>query len=364
MNPALAVLQTAAADKALGLDMQSDVLWVGGVGGMEADLVRRAGVPYDEIPAAGVHGVGIRSLPGNLWRLARGLSRSRRILGRFQPDVVFFTGGYLAVPMAIASRLPGVKRPRSLLYIPDIEPGLALKTLVRFSDHAAITAAETRSFLPASLPSTITGYPTRPELKPWNRDEAYLALQLDPSLPVLLVMGGSKGARGINRALLNILPDLLAEMQIVHMTGQLDWPEVQQAAATLPAELSQRYRPFPYLQKELGAAMTVASLALTRAGASTLGELPLFGLPTILVPYPYAWRYQHVNADYLVKHGAAILMEEADLPASLKAKVQDLIQDAEQLARMQAAMYSLASPQAAAQIAEILQKMAEGRANG
>ena len=89
---------------------------------MEADLVKRAGIPYEEISAAGVHGVGLGALPGNLLQLSQGYLQAGRILRRFQPDVLFFTGGYVAVPMAFAGR----SRP-SLLYVPDIEPGLALK---------------------------------------------------------------------------------------------------------------------------------------------------------------------------------------------------------------------------------------------
>ncbi|MBM3152045.1 MAG: UDP-N-acetylglucosamine--N-acetylmuramyl-(pentapeptide) pyrophosphoryl-undecaprenol N-acetylglucosamine transferase, partial [Chloroflexi bacterium] len=114
--PALTVLQ-AVRDRA-------EVLWVGGEGGMEAALVRRAGVPFQSIPAGGVHGVGAAHLPGNLWRLLRGYFAARRILRVFNPHVIFYTGGYLAVPMAAAAwRYP------TLLYVPDIEPGLALKTI-------------------------------------------------------------------------------------------------------------------------------------------------------------------------------------------------------------------------------------------
>ncbi len=108
---------------------------------MEAELVKKAGLPYTAIPAAGVHGVGLRALPGNILRLARGVLASRRILKEFQPEVLLFTGGYLAVPMALAGRhIP------SLLYVPDIEPGLALKTLSRFASTIALTAEPSRTF--------------------------------------------------------------------------------------------------------------------------------------------------------------------------------------------------------------------------
>src|SRR5512136_1389396 len=97
---------------------------------MEADLIARTGLSYTAIPAAGVHGVGLHSLPGNLIQLARGIKASQAVLKDFNPDVLFFTGGYVAVPMALAAR----KR-ASVLYVPDIEPGMALKTLARFATH-------------------------------------------------------------------------------------------------------------------------------------------------------------------------------------------------------------------------------------
>ena len=113
------------------------MLWVGGAGGMEADLVKREGVRFEAIPAGQVHGVSLRALPGNLWQLGRGFLAARRILRKFRPDVLLFTGGYLAVPMAFAARL--LRQGKSLLFVPDIEPGWALKTLARFADQIALS---------------------------------------------------------------------------------------------------------------------------------------------------------------------------------------------------------------------------------
>jgi UDP-N-acetylglucosamine--N-acetylmuramyl-(pentapeptide) pyrophosphoryl-undecaprenol N-acetylglucosamine transferase len=332
-----------------------DPLWVGSVGGMEADLVKRAGVPFESITAAGVHGVSLRSLPGNLRQLSRGYFQARRTLNRFQPDALFFTGGYVAVPVALAGR-----RLPTLLYVPDIEPGLALKTLARFADHIALTAEGSRAFFPHRSPQTmtVTGYPTRANLQDWNVEEARRFLNLSSGLPTLLVFGGSSGARSINRAMLPVLPDLLTEMQVVHISGQLDWPEVERRRAALPPELFGRYRAFPYLH-EMGAALRVADLALSRAGASVLGEFPLFGLPALLVPYPYAWRYQKVNAQYLVDHGAALLLEDADLPERLLPAVRELMRDRQQLEKMHRSMDSLRRPHAARAIAGILTSLAQ-----
>lgn len=348
MYPALAVLQ-ALSDKA-------DILWVGGEGGMEARLVERAGVPFKAIPAAGVHGVGLRRLPGNLVRLGRGFLAARRILADFQPDVLFFTGGYVAVPMALAGwRLP------SLLYVPDIEPGLALNTLARFASRICITVEESARFFRRPSRLRLTGYPVRRELSGWTRQTGRQALGLSESEPVLLVTGGSKGARSINQAVLASLAGLLELTQVVHITGELDWPEVEAQTRSLSEAQLARYHVYPYLHEEMGAVLAAADLVLSRGGASALGEYPLFGLPAILVPYPHAWRYQKVNAAYLTGKGAAVTLEDGRLSETLLPTVRAILQTPERLETMRACMQRLAHPSAAAEIAEQLLALAETR---
>ena len=275
--PALAVLQTLQrleskpgpvsqpSEGAPGMveegPLRLEVLWIGGVGGMEAELVKRAGVLFEAIPAAGVHGVGLRALPGNLWKLFQGFLQARRLMQRFQPEVMLFTGGFVAVPVALAGRLGAgrVSRPGSLLFVPDIEPGLALKTLARFSSRIAVTVAESREYFRRHQDVVVTGYPTRPELQRMERSQARQSFGLAADMPTLLVLGGSKGARSINRAVLAALPALLDGMQVLHVSGQLDWSEVQAARAKLmestSSELMSRYQVFPYLHEEMGAAV-------------------------------------------------------------------------------------------------------------
>jgi UDP-N-acetylglucosamine--N-acetylmuramyl-(pentapeptide) pyrophosphoryl-undecaprenol N-acetylglucosamine transferase len=366
--PALSVLKTlmsANPERLPGEPSQTrqapadelHVLWVGGSGGMEEDLVKREGLRFETIPAAGVHGVSWSTLPGNLLQLARGFFSSRRILRKFHPDVLFFTGGYVAVPMALAARLSS--RTKSLLYVPDIEPGQALKMIARFSDCITLTVEESKAFFPKHSSRVVTGYPLRPGLDVWTSAEARIYFALEEQLPVLLVFGGSKGARSINQAVVAALPELLQDMQVIHITGKLDWQMIEEARAGLSSEQLNRYRPFTYLYDEIGAAMSLADLALSRAGASTLGELPAFGLPAILVPYPYAWRYQRVNASFLMKNGAAVQIEDAQLAEQIIPKVRGLIADKEQLERMSQAMHSLVKADAAVRIGTLLKELAE-----
>lgn len=321
----------------------------------------RLGIAFEAIPAAGVHGVGLSAVPGNLAQIYRGWRRAKAILRRFQPHALLFTGGYVGVPVALAAR--GYPM---MLYVPDIEPGLALKFLGRFSDRIVVTAEESRKYFPPGADVTVSGYPVRKELVLWDEEEAYRFFGLDRTLPTLLAFGGSKGARSINRALLRFLPYLLEEMQVIHLTGQLDWPEVQAFRESLPQrlahpKLAQRYCAFPYLHEEMGAALTVAEVALSRAGASVLGEFPRFGLPAILVPYPYAWRYQQVNAEYLHKHGAAVILPDNELEDRLLQVVRELFYDETRRKAMRAAMRSLDRPQAASTIWRLLENLVEER---
>ncbi len=332
------------------------MLWVGGEGGIEADLVRRAGIPFEAIPAAGVHGVGVRALPGSLLRLARGIPAARRVIARFHPDVLFFTGGYVGVPVAVAGqRLP------QAVFVPDIEPALALRLISRFADVVTVSTEESRDYYPPAKRVVVTGYPARPGLGATTQKDARLRLGLRADLPVLLVFGGSRGARSVNEALWACLPELLGAAQVIHITGALDWNRVPEVRSGLPVDLSERYHPYAYLHEEMGSALAAADLAVSRAGAATLGEYPRLGLPAILVPYPHAWRYQKMNAAYLEQRGAAVVLEDKDLKENLAAAVLELLEDRERLEAMRRAARALDRPGAARRIAAEIERLAIGR---
>jgi len=327
-----------------------DTLWVGGEGGMEETLVKRQGIAFQSIPAAGLHGISLAKLPRNLLKLTRGVFAARNILKEFKPDVLFFTGGYVAVPMAVAGRsIP------SLLYVPDIEPGMALESLAGFSNAIAVTTEQSQRFFNKKV--TQTGYPLRADLALWDRETAHRHLGISSKLPVLLVLGGSKGARSINLAVLKHLRDLLGKFEVIHISGNEDWTYVKHHREQLPVELAARYHTVPYLH-EMGAALVASDLVISRAGASCMGEYPLFGLPAILVPYPYAWRYQKVNADYLTNRGAAVILEDHVLDAELMNTLNVLMENPNKLRSMRAAMFELSHPRAAEKIAGLLVELA------
>jgi len=314
--------------------------------------VSRAGYQVRSLPAAGLHLVGLSKLPGNLWQLGRGYFAARHLLAEFKPDALFFTGGFVAAPVAAAGR-----RIPTLVFVPDLKPGFALRMIARFADTIAVVAEEARQYFQRPERVHVSGYPLRSEITRWTRRTAMRHFDLLDDLPTLLVFGGSKGARTLNEATLAALPALLEHIQIIHVAGEGNWIEVNNAAAGLPSNLAARYHAYPYLHDDMGAAFAAADLALCRAGASTLGELPFFKLPAVLVPIPLKGHLQHVNAAYLQERGAAVILPDERMPAELATTVIELLANKPQLQRMGAAMAAMAQPSAAAHIAKLLREL-------
>jgi UDP-N-acetylglucosamine--N-acetylmuramyl-(pentapeptide) pyrophosphoryl-undecaprenol N-acetylglucosamine transferase len=335
-------------------------LWVGSEGGVERDLVERATVPFVGIRAAGLRGQGAFGIARGLNALTRGFWQARRLVASFRPDVLFVTGGYVCGPVVWAAWLARVP---VLIYLPDVEPGLAIRSLARFARRVAITAGEAaRFFRPGQ--TVVTGYPVRPDL--FGRDRAVsrhnlaLTSELAPGgdVPVLLVMGGSQGAHSINRAVCGGIAALLDSAQVIHVTGRRDAEWVQAQRSNLSESARARYHIYDYLDELMVDALLAADLVVARAGASTLGELPAVGVPGVLVPYRYAGAHQSANARLLVDAGAAVVVADQAAGTQLVATVVDLLADGERRASMGRAMHSLARPDAAAHIARELRELA------
>lgn len=326
---------------------------------MEEQLVPRAGLRLETISGGAIVGVAPHVTIKNGLKLAASLPKALGIVRRFRPDVMFMTGGYMAAPVTLACRLSGV--PISI-YLPDVEPGKSIRFSLPFAKTIAATASGSSEFVPQEK-LVVTGYPVRPEVRQalaLTQAEALAVFDLTPQRPTVFVWGGSRGAWAINEALMGILPQLLAQVQVIHISGTLTWPQVAANLATLTDAQKAFYRPFPYLHEEMGAAFRAADLVLSRAGASMLGEAPAFGLPSILTPLTFAWRYQKVNADFLTERGAAVQLTDAQLPTQMLPTILGLIEDAARRQNMADAAQALDKPDAAAHLAEVILKTAVG----
>ncbi len=347
MYPALAVIQT--------LDPATEILWVGSAAGMERSLVERANIPYRGISAAGLRGKNPLTQIAGLLKLGRGYLQSRSLLNNYKPDVLFVTGGYVCAPMTLATYRQKIP---ILIYLPDIQPGQAIKFLSRYATRIAVTAPPAQSYFPTGL-TVVTGYPVRADLYTTDPLSARKRLNLDADRPALLVFGGSQGARSINKAIAapEALRRLLSQAQIIHVSGKLDADWTQAAREALPEALRANYHLYPYLHDEMVAALAAADLIISRAGASILGEATAVGTPSILVPYPYSGAHQWPNAQYLADKGAALIVKDADLQELLVDTVLSLLEDNERRKQMSAAARNLAKPDAAYAIARQIKEL-------
>ena len=178
-------------------------------------------------------------------------------------------------------------------------------------------------------------------------------------LPLLLVWGGSSGSRAINQATWGALAQMLPHGHVLHVVGTRDWPlfEAWQQKQTLSTALAARYHPIAYLHDEMPLALAGADLTVARAGASTLGEFPVARLPSILAPLHSV--NQLDNAQVLANRGAAVIVEDVDLPQQLGPTVAGLLQDAGRRRQMEDALAAVAMPDAACRIAAELVKLAQ-----
>ena len=362
MYPAL-----ATAEAMVNQVPDAELVFVGTVGGFERSLVEQSGVAFaahHEVRAGPVHGVNPLRMLVSGGKLVAGTAQALGLLRRYRPQAILSTGGWVSFPLALAARL---RRVPLLIFLPDVEPGLTIRVLRRFATEIALNVADSAQYFPGSR-TVVTGYPLRAAMtdlaRPENREQARQRAQahfgLDPTRPTLLVFGGSLGARAVNRGFVDVLGEVLADgAQVIHLTGRLDWDRSQEQAGALADHAD--YHAFPYLHEDMALAFAAADLAICRAGASILAECPLFGLPSILIPLAYSWRYQQVNADYLAGRGAAIHLDEGEMPARLLPLIRELLGDADRLGAMCEQARRLACADGAANVAQALTRLAQDK---
>jgi UDP-N-acetylglucosamine--N-acetylmuramyl-(pentapeptide) pyrophosphoryl-undecaprenol N-acetylglucosamine transferase len=289
--------------------------------------------------------------------LGKGVLAARRLIRAERPAAILGTGGYVCVPLFVAAALEKVP---TLLYLPDIVPGWAGRVLARLATRIAITFDDSKRYLPAHK-VIVTGYPVRSAVFGQDKAACREVFGLSADLPVVLVYGGSRGARSINRAIAALLPHLVQWAQVLHVCGREGDEEWLGAARDrLEPALAQRYHLFPYLHaadlRSMTTAFGAADLAVCRAGASILAELPAAGIGALLIPLT-AVKQEH-NAQALASRGAAIsIPDEAMLGGGdptggqLWIELKRLLTDPSARQALATNSASLAQPNAATRLA-------------
>lgn len=328
----------------------TELVYYGSERGPERDLAGDRGLPYRAVSASQLRGRSPwRVLRGTL-NLLRGGRQARRLLAADRPDALFATGGYASAPIgraARASRIP------MLLFLPDVKPGWAVRFMQRYATIVACSVEASLRYLPPRR-TVVTGYPVRKQFGEISREGGAERFGLDPAVHTVLVTGGSQGAHQINRAIAQALRPLLERAQLIHICGRDEERWLRDERERLPAWQQDRYQLLAYTE-EMAAAMAAADLAVTRAGASVLGELPAAGLPAIVIPLGLA--DQHHNAQYLAEQGAAFVLPSTGIDR-LHETLLDLLSDDRRRAEMAAAARRLARPDAAERLATMLREMA------
>lgn len=324
-------------------------LYIGNSQGLERTLVSDPGVKRLLFRMAAPS-----SLSGALLLLLATI-RCLGAIFRTRPNVTFSTGGYVSIPAVLASwilRIPIV------MFLPDVVPGKAVSWLLPLCKYISVSTGDAAARLPTAK-VRVTGYPVRSVFRSVTREQARVRFGIPADAFVLCVFGGSRGARALNQAVAANLPEILDRCHVLHICGDERLPEAQSAAPNLNGTLRDRYQLFPYLHDDdMAAALVAADLALCRSGASTIGELPAAGVPAILVPLPEAKVHQRENADFLMRHGAAVIVDNNSLARDLLSTVQGLIGDPERLEQMRQAARSLDRPDAASAIAAVVMQAA------
>lgn len=333
-----------------------DVVFVGTPDGLEARLVPEAGVSFHAVPARGFDRARPWTLVSAGFVILASAFRAWRLLGHLRPEVVAAFGAYVSLPVGMAARLRGIPL---VLHEQNSVPGLANKILSRWASRVGVTYAESADLLAHPERVTVTGNPIRAEVAHASRESARRRLGLAPSDLVLLIFGGSRGARHLNSATVALRPRLLAlsALKVLHVAGPTEAAGVRDSIAEAPVDGDDRWRVYDYLA-EMGDAIAASDLVVSRAGATTIAELTALGAAAIVVPYPYATDdHQTKNAATLVSHGAAVLAADdtLDEPAFSQMLIE-LLSNGDKRATMAAASRSLGRPDAAERVVALMRE--------
>lgn len=333
INPGIAI-----ANKIKQENKNSEIIFIGTTRGLENDLVPRAGYKLKTINAHGFSKkISIEAIKDNIDTI-RGIGQAKKIIKEFKPDIVIGTGGYICGPVFVAARRCNIP---TIIHESNAFPGTAVKLLSKKADSTLLGFAEAKEKLPKAKKIVITGTPTK--IKKLNLTEQekenikkQTGLKLD--LPIVLVFGGSQGAKAINDSLLEIIYNKLnEEYQIMWAAGPKQYDIIKQELESKRININNiknvKIVPYIYNMEEI---MNISDMLVCRSGAMTITEAAIVGKPAIFIPLPnVSQNHQEYNAKVLEKIGAAKIILNKDLNAQILSKtIKEIVLNKEKLEQM------------------------------
>ena len=341
-------------------DEGAEVSFVGTPNGLEARLVPEAGFTFHAVPARGID----RSRPwtaiGAVATTIASTFKARRLIKQGGIDVVVCFGAYVTLPVGLAADLTRVPL---VVHEQNSVPGLAIRVMSYWAERIGITYPESANYLHGRDRITITGNPVRPEVLAATREGGRTALGLAADSTVLLVFGGSRGARHLNEATIRLYSRLMdiPGLEVVHVAGRDEAKRVRTSLAEVAGGPTCSYNVLDYID-DMGDALAAADLVVARAGATSIAEITALGRASVLVPYPFATDdHQTGNARRVVEAGAALLVADSDLDGPQYGDaVIGLLLDRHRRAEMASAARTLGRPDAAARVARLATEAVDG----
>jgi UDP-N-acetylglucosamine--N-acetylmuramyl-(pentapeptide) pyrophosphoryl-undecaprenol N-acetylglucosamine transferase len=303
-----------AVAQALSQETKGDVefLFIGSRGAFEEKAMTEAGIPCKFILTAKWRRYFSINNYIDLFKLPVAFAQALWYLLWFMPDAIFSKGGAASVPIALAAWLYRIP---ILLHDSDAVAGRANRFVARYANRIAIAYEKARQYFPANK-IALTGNPIRPEILTGDAARGRESLGFSAERPVVLVIGGSLGAERLNKAIVRMMPELIANgYQVLHLTGEKNLVHVQEEAVLVGIKPGTGYIALPFLPvAELADVYALTTVAVSRAGAGTIAELAALAKPSILVPLSSAANNeQRENAYEISRHGGGVVIEESNL---------------------------------------------------
>ena len=346
--PALTIYRT------LETMVDANFLYVGTERGLESRIVPKEGIPFTTLPVQGLQRKLSLDTLVTAGKTLSSLWKANQLISDFKPDIVIGTGGYVCGPLLLAAALRGIP---TLIQEQNVVPGITNTILSRFVDMVAVGYEEAIPHFPSAKKVIYTGNPVRPSVVTANREEARAYFGLQDDQTAILVAGGSRGARSINTAMQAVHEHYKGreDIKIIHATGTDEYSRVCESLGIQEDDVySSTSHIVPYLDN-MDMAMAASDMAIFRSGAIGLAELAVRGIPSILIPYPYAAAdHQTFNAKAFVDAGASTMIVDKELNCTrLLQAVDAMLADQRCRKRMAEATLQLGKPEAAIEIAKL-----------